>query len=71
MNTDSSNIFITDLLECAQGLCCMDPGKRLDASEALERIAPNSTILQNPEVAAWLLKQKKLRSELLKKIGTR
>lgn len=71
MTTDSSDLAINDLLECAQGLCCMDPGKRLDASEALERIAPESKILQHPEVAAWLVKQKGLRSQLLKKIGTR
>ena len=71
MTTDSSDIVINDLLECAQGLCCMDPGKRLDATEALERIAPDSKILKHPEVAAWLLKQKGLRSELRKKIGTR
>jgi serine/threonine protein kinase len=71
MTTDSSDIVINDLLECAQGLCCMDPGKRLDATEALERIAPDSKILKHPEVAAWLVKQKQMRNELMKKIGTR
>ena len=71
MNTTTSESDIPDLFECIEGLCCMDAGKRLDASEALELVAPDSKILQNPEVAAWLSKQKELRSQLLKKIGTR
>jgi len=71
MNTDNSNINIQVLLECAEGMCSMDPGKRLDASEALELVAPDSKILQHPEIAVWLVKQKQLRNDLLKKIGTR
>jgi len=55
--------------KCILGLCEIDPGKRLDASEALELWAPDSKILQIPEVQEMLEKQKELRSQLINKIG--
>lgn len=55
--------------KCILGLCEIDPGKRLDASEALELWAPDSKILQIPEVQEMLLKQKELRIQLMNKIG--
>lgn len=56
-------LVITGLLRC-------DPGKRLDAAEALELWAPDSPVLQRPEVKKWLNHQKEIRLQLQQKIGT-
>ena len=55
--------------ECISGLCEIDPGKRLDASEALELWAPDSKILALPEVQKMLKEQKEIRNQLIQKIG--
>jgi hypothetical protein len=58
-----------NVVGCILGLCSMDPGKRLDAAEALEIFAPNSKILALPEVQAWLKNQREIRKSLENKIG--
>ena len=58
------------ILNCILGLCEMDPGKRLNAVEALEIWAPNSKILELPEVQELLMKSKNIRREFMNKIGT-
>jgi len=60
---------IQQLFQVILGLCEMDPGKRLDAAEALEILAPQSKVLELEEVKQWLIKQKQLRDDLLQKIG--
>ena len=57
-------------MDVFKGLLQTDPGKRLDAAEALEKFAPDSQVLQEPKVQEWLTKQKALRAELERKIGT-
>jgi hypothetical protein len=56
-------------MDVCRGLLQTDPGKRLDAAEALEKFAPDSEVLQEPKVQDWLAKQKAVRAELEKKIG--
>lgn len=53
-------------LKVIRGLSDVDAAYRLDAAEALEMWAPNSPILQLPTVKAWLIEQKKQRSQMLK-----
>jgi len=60
---------IQQLFQVILGLCEMDPGKRLDAAEALELLAPESKVLELEETKQWLVKQKQLRNDLLQKIG--
>jgi len=57
------------VMDCILGLCEIDPGKRLDAVEALEIWAPNSKILALPEVQNILKESKETRKNLLHKIG--
>jgi tRNA A-37 threonylcarbamoyl transferase component Bud32 len=52
------------------GLCSLDPGLRLDCTEALELWAPQSKILEIQEVQTLLQEQKNLRNGLISKIGT-
>lgn len=59
----------TTTMTCILGLCSMDPGKRLDAAEALEIFAPDSKILKLPNVQAWLKEKTALRKDLIQKIG--
>jgi len=54
---------------CVSGLCEIDPGKRLDALEALELWAPDSKILALPEIQVMLKEQKEIRNKLINKIG--
>ena len=68
-NIDTDTRYTT-FLNAVLGLCTMDPGRRLDAAEALELLAPTSKILELPEVKTWLATQKKIRQELVRKIGT-
>ena len=56
-------------IDVCRGLLQTDPGKRLDAAEALEKFAPESVVLEEPNVQDWLAKQKATRAELEKKIG--
>jgi len=53
-------------LNTIKGLCAMDPGIRLDAAEALEQWAPDSEVLQAPDVQTWLFSQKQMRRQLEK-----
>jgi serine/threonine protein kinase len=55
--------------QCILGLCEIDPGKRLDAMEALELWAPDSKILQIPEVQQMVIKERDIRNALINKIG--
>ena len=55
--------------ECILGLCEIDPGKRLDALEALQLWAPESKILQIPEVQQIAIKERDIRNQLISKIG--
>jgi serine/threonine protein kinase len=41
-------------VECIKGLCSLDPGLRMDCAEALQIWAPQSPVLERPEVKAWL-----------------
>jgi serine/threonine protein kinase len=41
-------------LKTIKGLCECDPGKRLDAIQALALWAPESPLLKTPEVMSWL-----------------
>jgi serine/threonine protein kinase len=41
-------------VEVIKGLCTMDPGLRFDCAEALQMWAPESVILERPEVKEWL-----------------
>ena len=59
----------TKIISCILGLCSMDPGKRLDAAEALEIFAPDSKILALPTTQKWLKERAALRKDLLQKIG--
>jgi len=52
------------VLKVMKGLCEMDPGRRLDAAEALRLWAPESAVLKHPDVRDWLKLQDKLRKEL-------
>lgn len=54
------------MLTAIRGLCEADPGKRLDAAEALVIWNPDSPLLKEPDVQTWFLKQKKEREELNK-----
>jgi serine/threonine protein kinase len=58
---------ITSTLNIIKGLCDTHPAKRIDSIEALEIYAPNSSVLQLPEIQAWLEKQKTQRA-MIKKI---
>ena len=55
--------------QCILGLCEIDPGKRLDAMEALELWAPDSKILQIPEVQQMVIRENNIRNALINKIG--
>jgi len=55
--------------KCILGLCEIDPGKRLDALEALELWAPDSKILQLREVQQMAQQEKMIRNQLIQKIG--
>jgi hypothetical protein len=59
-----------NILPVILGLCSLDPGLRLDCTEALELWAPQSKILEIQEVQALLQEQKNLRNGLISKIGT-
>jgi len=52
------------ILKVMKGLCEMDPGKRLDAAEALRLWAPESAVLKHPDVRSWLETQDKFRKQL-------
>jgi serine/threonine protein kinase len=54
------------MLTAIRGLCEADPGKRLDAAEALVIWNPDSPLLKEPDVQTWFLKQKKEREQLNK-----
>jgi hypothetical protein len=49
---------------CIDGLLQTDPLKRIDAIEALECWAPDSALLKNPDVVAWLKLRKINREQL-------
>lgn len=69
MNNNSNDSRIDKWRTCVSGLCEIDPGKRLDALEALELWAPDSKILALPEVQVMLKEQKEIRNKLINKIG--
>ncbi len=58
------------ILKILGGLCDTDPGFRLDCAEALSLWAPQSEVLKQTDVQAWLSQQKKTRQELLAKTST-
>ena len=45
-------------------MCDTEPALRMDAIEALSLWAPNSAVLQNPEIQSWLAEQRNQRKEL-------
>jgi hypothetical protein len=51
-------------IQIMSGLCDMDAGKRLDCAEALALWAPDSKVLKQQEVQAWLANAAKQRAEL-------
>jgi hypothetical protein len=51
-------------VEVIKGLCTMDPGLRLDCAEALQMWAPESAVLERPEVKEWLEAAAKTRGAL-------
>jgi len=53
-------------LSIIKGLCELDPGKRLDAIEALDLWAPHSAVLEAPDVQGWLQITKQMKQELRK-----
>jgi hypothetical protein len=45
-------------------MCDTEPALRMDAIEALSLWAPNSAVLQIPEIQSWLAEQRSQRKEL-------
>jgi hypothetical protein len=56
------------LLQACRGLCRMDAGLRMDAAVALSIYAPESPLLQLPEVKEWIQSQKQLYKGVQEKI---
>jgi serine/threonine protein kinase len=69
MNSNIPEMRNKIMQKCILGLTDLDPGKRLDSLEALELWAPDSKILNIPEIQLMLQEQKETRNRLMNKIG--